>query len=94
MALYELHLFTDGEISSAPAEPGVYVLFQVENAVHVDGASNLRNRLRKAKAKFPAATHFSVEIAGPGRRGMSQRVRELKQELSFVRTTGFLGCTR
>ena len=85
MALYELHPFTSAEVANAPEEAGVYVLFQVETPLHVDGASNLRQRLREEKARLPQATHFAVETGYQSEREAAERVQKLKKELGRVR---------
>jgi excinuclease UvrABC nuclease subunit len=89
MALNELHPFNDAEIAKLPAKPGVYVFFQIEVAVHVDSAANLRKAVQTAKARFPAASHFSVEARSP--RTSVQRVNNLRQQLKLVRTATFVG---
>ncbi|MBZ5706848.1 MAG: hypothetical protein LAN63_15975 [Acidobacteriia bacterium] len=89
MALQELHPFNDAEIAKLPEKPGVYILFQIEVAVHVDSAGNLRKGVRTAKARFPAASHFSVETLST--RALAQRVKHLRQELKLVRTATFVG---
>src|SRR2546427_11425949 len=61
MALHELHPFSRLEIAKVPQKRGVYVLFQIENPIHADGAENLRKGLLRGKAEFPGATHFSAE---------------------------------
>ncbi|MGE5205033.1 MAG: hypothetical protein ACM3PW_05430 [Chlamydiota bacterium] len=94
MALYELHPFTDSEIAAAPEEAGVYVLFQVETPLHVDGAPNLRQRLISEKARVPQATHFAVETGHKSERDRAKRVEQLKQELSRVRVGWFAGPVR
>ena len=91
MALYELHPFTDSEITQVAEEAGVYVLFQVETPLHVDGAGNLRERLPKEKARLPQATHFAVETGHKSERDRAKRVEQLKQELSRVRVRWFAG---
>ncbi|HYL16894.1 MAG TPA: hypothetical protein VEV41_27930 [Terriglobales bacterium] len=94
MALHELHPFNDSEIEKLPRRKGVYVLFQIETPVHADGAANLREALRHAKAEFPQATHFSVEALNRDARVMKQRVRKLREELHLVRAVGFVGSRR
>jgi hypothetical protein len=91
MALHELHPFSDGEIANLPQKPGVYVFFQIEVAVHVDGAQHLRRELLRAKAQLPAATHFAVEMADGNGQGMARRVQQLREQLRLVRTVGFVG---
>jgi hypothetical protein len=91
MALHELHPLSDGEIAKLPQKPGVYVFFHIEVAVHVDGAQNLRKELLRAKAQFPAATHFSVEMAESNGQGVARRVQQLREQLRLVRTVGFVG---
>ncbi|HLB89506.1 MAG TPA: hypothetical protein VJK29_17760, partial [Terriglobales bacterium] len=73
---------------------GVYVLFQIENPIHADGAENLRKGLLRGKAEFPGATHFSAETLTASARAVRQRVRELRQELRAVRAAAFMGCRR
>lgn len=94
MALYELHPFIDGEIARAPEEAGVYVLFQVETPLHVDGARNLRQRLREEKTRVPQATHFAVETGYNSERESAKRVEKLKKELGRVRVGWFAGPER
>jgi hypothetical protein len=89
MALHELHPFCDAEIANLPTKPGVYVLFQIEVAVHADWAGNLRQGLSAAKAKFPSASHFSVETLAP--RALAPRVQQLRKQLRLVRTASFVG---
>lgn len=89
MGLHELHPFSDAEIAGLPATPGVYVLFQIEIAIHVDCATNLRKGLRAAQEKFPAASHFSVESLEL--RALPARVEQLKKQLRLVRTATFVG---
>ena len=91
MALHELHPFTKAEIAGAPEEAGVYVLFQVETPLHVDGAANLRQRLISEKARVPQATHFAIETGHKSERDRAKRVEQLKQELSRVRVGWFAG---
>lgn len=94
MALYELHPFTSAEVASAPEEAGVYVLFQVETPLHVDGARNLRQRLREEKARLPQATHFAVETGYKSEGEAAERVKTLKKELGRVRVGWFAGPER
>jgi hypothetical protein len=89
MSLQELHPFNDAELATVSDKCGVYVLFQLENPLLADTAENLKRELRAAKAKFPAATHFSVEPLS--RRVMLRRARELRRELGLVRAVGFVG---
>lgn len=91
MALSELHPFTDVEIAGAPAAGGVYMLFQVENPIHADQAKNLRQRLREEKAKFPRATHFSVETGHADAGQRAARVAQVRAELDRVRSKTFIG---
>ena len=91
MALHELHPFTEAEIASVPEEPGIYVLFQVENPLHVDGAPNLRRQLRGEKARLPQATHFAIETGYKSERDSAKRVEQIKRELSRVRVEWFSG---
>jgi hypothetical protein len=94
MALYELHPFSEPEIARVSEEAGVYLLFQVENPLHIDAAPNLRQRLGREKARFPQATHFAVETGYKSEREISKRLDQLRQELSHVRVKGFVGSTR
>lgn len=94
MALHELHPMSDSEIARLPQQTGVFVLFQIEVPIHVDGAADLRKALRLAKARFPAASHFSVEPARAGSRRRGQRVAALREELRLVRSVGFDGSKR
>ncbi len=94
MALHELHPLQPGEIEKLPPKAGVYVLFQIEVAIHVDGARNLRREVGAARAKFPAATHFAVETLARNGRALTERVRQLRRDLSLVRTVTFLGSAR
>lgn len=89
MALHELHPLCDAEIAQLPEKPGVFVLFQIEVAVHADQAANLRKALRTAKASFPSASHFSVETLAP--RALAPRVQQLRKQLRLVRTASFVG---
>jgi hypothetical protein len=91
MALHELHPFTEPEIASAPQEPGVYVLFQVENPLHVDSAANLRRHLKSEKARLPQATHFAIETGYKSERDAARRVEQVKKELGRVRVEWFAG---
>lgn len=93
MALHELHPMSDSEIAGLPQQAGVFVLFQIEVPIHVDGAANLGKALQLAKSRFPAATHFAVESARAGS-GLSQRVTRLREELRLVRSVGFDGSKR
>jgi excinuclease UvrABC nuclease subunit len=94
MALHELHPFHAAEVAKLPQTPGVYVLFQVENPIHAGGAANLRKGVRGAKARFPRATHFSVEALSKPRRALARRMQALKKELSAVRVKTFVGLAR
>jgi hypothetical protein len=89
MALHELHPFCDAEIASLPTKPGVYVLFQIEVAIHADSAVNLRKGLRAARAKFPNASHFSAEVLSAP--DLAPRVEQLRKQLRLVRTASFVG---
>ena len=90
MALHELHPFIRSEIGRLPEKPGVYVLFQVQIPLHAGGGANLRKSLRAARAKFPHATHFAVEVLLPTQ-DVTSRLRQVEQELKCVRTAGFIG---
>ncbi len=94
MALYQLHPFTDAEVAGAPEEAGVYVLFQVENPLHVDGAANLRAKLKLEKIRLPQATHFAIETGHKSPREAAKRVEKLKEELGRVRVGWFAGPER
>ena len=91
MALHELHPLNRTEIAKLQPDPGVYVLFQVQIPLHADGAKNLRQGLLTVKAKFPAATHFAVETIENGGPALVRRLRELRKQLTRVRTAGFIG---
>lgn len=94
MALHELHPFTDAEVARAPEAAGVYVLFQVENPLHVDGAENLRDRLKAEKARLPQATHFAIETGHKTERELAERVEKVKKGLGRVRVEWFAGARR
>jgi hypothetical protein len=88
MPLHEFHPFSDAEIAKIPQQPGVFLFFQVEVPVHVDGAKDLRQAVRKARPLYPAATHFAVEQID-GERAIRERLKALRSELSRVRSTTF-----
>lgn len=90
MALHEFHPISESEIAGVPEVAGVYVLFQLQIPLHVDGAENLRAGLAGAKGEFPGATHFSVEAVS-GAKAIARRVSQLRQELRPVRTATFVG---
>jgi len=90
MALHELHPFIRSEIGMLPEKPGVFVLFQVQIPLHADGGANPRKALRGARARFPQATHFAVEVL-PTEGDVARRLRQVEQELKRVRTAGFIG---
>jgi hypothetical protein len=94
MALHELHPYTEAEIATVPQEAGLYVLFQVENPLHVGGAANLRLQLKSEKARLPQATHFAIETGYESEREAAQRVAKVKKELSRVRVEWFAGPER
>jgi hypothetical protein len=94
MALHELHPYTEAEIAAAPQEAGVYVLFQVENPLHVGGAANLRQQLKSEKARLPQATHFAIETGYTSEREAASRVESVKKELGRVRVEWFAGPNR
>ncbi len=94
MPIHELHPFSEPEIARVPQKRGVYVLFQVENPIHADGAENLRKGVLRGKEKFPRATHFAVETLSSNARAFSQRVRKLREEMKLVRTVTFTGSRR
>lgn len=88
MPLHEFHPFSDSEIAKIPEQSGVFLIFQVEVPVHVDGAKDLRQAVRKARPLYPAATHFAVEpIQGVG--AINERLTALRRELNRVRSTTF-----
>jgi excinuclease UvrABC nuclease subunit len=91
MALHELHPYTEAEIATVPQEAGLYVLFQVENPLHVGGAANLRQQLKSEKERLPQATHFAIETGYESEREAAQRVAKVKKELSRVRVEWFAG---
>ena len=94
MALHELHPYTEAEIAAVPQVAGVYVLFQVENPLHVGGAANLRQRLQSEKARLPQATHFAIETGYTSEREAAKRVDSVKKELGRVRVEWFAGPNR
>jgi hypothetical protein len=94
MTVHELHPFTEAEIRGAPEEPGVYVLFQVENPLHVGSAANLRAKLKVEKVRLPQATHFAVETGYKTELEAAKRVEKLKKELGRVRVEWFAGSDR
>lgn len=94
MALHELHPYTEAEIATVPPEAGVYVLFQVENPLHVAGAANLRQQLKSEKARLPQATHFAIETGYASEREAAKRVESVKKELGRVRVEWFAGPNR
>jgi excinuclease UvrABC nuclease subunit len=87
MPLHELHPFGDAEIAKLPPQPGVYVLFQIQIPIRVGAAGNLRRDLSAAKAEFPGATHFSVELLSA--ENVAQRAQAVTEELRLVRALGF-----
>jgi hypothetical protein len=88
MPLHEFHPFTDTEIAKIPHQPGVFLIFQVEVPVHVDGAKDLREAVRNVRSQYPAATHFAVETL-EGERAIGARLKTLQRELSRVRSATF-----
>jgi excinuclease UvrABC nuclease subunit len=94
MALHELHPYTEAEIAGVPQEAGVYVLFQVENPLHVGGAANLRQQLKSEKTRLPQATHFAIETGYTSEREAAKRVEKVKNELGRVRVEWFAGPNR
>ena len=94
MPLHELHPFTGAEVARLPIEPGVYVLFQIENPVYAGGAENMRKVLADAKRRFPAATHFSTETVEGTRRILTQRVSDVRRELKLVGKEVFVASSR
>jgi hypothetical protein len=89
MPLYELHTFTDAEVVKVAPESGIYVLYQVENPVVAEAASDLREALRTAKAKHIRATHFAVETLAAN--AVAGRLRSVKDDLRRVRKSTFMG---
>jgi excinuclease UvrABC nuclease subunit len=94
MALHELHPYTEAEIATVPQEAGVYVLFQVENPLHVGGAANLRQQLKSEKTRLPQATHFAIETGYASESDAAKRVEKVKNELGRVRVEWFAGPNR
>lgn len=94
MALHELHPFTEAEIASVTEAAGIYLLFQVETPLHVEGAPDLRQRLAGEKSRFPQATHFAVETGHRSEQERAQRLAKLKEELQRVRVGWFAGSGR
>jgi len=94
MPLHALHPFTDAEVARLSIEPGVYVLFQIENPVYAGGAENMRKALADAKRRFPAATHFSTEIFEGTHHTLTQRVSDVRRELKLVGKEVFVGSSR
>jgi hypothetical protein len=94
MALHELHPYVEAEIAAVPQEAGVYVLFQVENPLHVGGAANLRQQLKSEKALLPQATHFAIETGYASEREAATRVESVKKELGRVRVEWVAGPNR
>lgn len=72
----ERHRFTTWQIAGAPAESGVYVLWEIEEAIYVGlargGEVTVRSRLQDhytRRAKPHDASHFSFELVrDPARR--------------------------
>jgi hypothetical protein len=93
MALHELHPFSRSELEKIPRKPGVYVLFEIEAPIHADKAADLHAALAGAKAEFPRASHFSVEVLDSADL-MKQRIQRLRAELHLVRAAGFVGLRR
>jgi hypothetical protein len=89
VALHELHPFRKTEIAKLPRQPGVYVLFLVQNPIHAGSADDLRSGLGRAKAAFPKATHFSAEVAAPG--SAARKLRQVRDKLQLVRKATFVG---
>jgi excinuclease UvrABC nuclease subunit len=94
MSIYQLHPLTRSEITSIPAKPGVFVLFQVENHIYVGGGANVRKLLLDALPKYPQATHFAVEMSNASASAIRDRVHNLREQLSRVRKAGFIGAAR
>ena len=80
------------EVAKVPQKAGVYVLFQLENPLHVGRASNLRKGVRAAKTKYPGAMYFAVEVLAASK--IAARLHKLKEELSRVRARTFVGMSR
>jgi hypothetical protein len=92
MPLHEFHPICEGEIAKIPAQPGVYLLFQIQIPLHVDGTPNLRDALQDIKSSFPRATHFAVEQNPEP--ALAERVQKLRHELKLVRAATFVGDTQ
>lgn len=91
MSLNEFHPFHPSELAKVPERPGVYLLFQIQIPVYVDGGDNLRKALRDGKSQYPGATHFSIEEVPADR--VRHRVNEVIAELKLVRKATFVGHT-
>ncbi|HZQ21324.1 MAG TPA: hypothetical protein VFA89_00710 [Terriglobales bacterium] len=91
MPLHEFHPICDTEIAKLPQTPGVYLVFQIQIPIYVDSADNLREAVQGIKAKFPRATHFSVEQPNGGAEKLAARVQKLREDLKLVRVAAFVG---
>jgi hypothetical protein len=91
MPLYELHTFSDDEVARVTQQSGIFVLYQVENPVAAESASDLRSALVEARSKHPRATHFAVETLPPDE--IPERLRSVRDDLSRVRKSTFMGST-
>ena len=89
MALHELHPLVSSEIAKIPQKAGVYALFQLENPLAVGRAANLRKGVRAAKARYPRAMHFAVEVLPTSK--IAARLRRLEVEVGLVRKRTFVG---
>jgi hypothetical protein len=89
MPLYELHTFTDAELAKVSPESGIFVLYQVENPITAESATDLRGALEEAKSRHPRATHFAVEILSQNQ--IPERLRSVQDDLSRVRKSTFMG---
>jgi hypothetical protein len=89
MPLYELHTFTETELAKVSPEPGIFVLYQIENPITSESATDLRRALAEAKSRHPRATHFAVETLSPNE--IPERLRSVQDDLRRVRKSTFMG---
>jgi hypothetical protein len=89
MPLYELHTFTDEEVAKVSPESGIFVLYQVENPIAAESATDLRRALQDAKAAHPRATHFAIETLPSDK--IADRLCSVRDDLSRVRKSTFMG---
>jgi hypothetical protein len=88
--LSHFHPLCDGEIARLPETPGVYLMFQLQVPLQVDGALNLRLAVQRARSQFPRATHFSVETVSSAAE-LADQVEKRRHELRLVRTATLVG---